>query len=221
MNSDSSFRHRPNDTSPSGSASSGSAPNPAVPAQSPVEASGERPNYAQAAENLEVAKIAFANGLDAFERGSYRQSIQLFEAALEQCARLSAFGGEVQTWLVNAYAAGDRLQDAIALCEKLSHHPDFEARQRGKQLLYILTAPKLKSRPEWLSQIPDLAALERDDKTTVVSARPRSKPRRPKKSEPEDLLPIDWSQINTRDNAFLWLALGAAAAVLGGLWWLS
>jgi hypothetical protein len=36
--------------------------------------------------------------------------------------------------------------------------------------------------------------------------------------EPE---PIDPSQINTRDNGFLWVALAGVVLVLGGLWWLA
>lgn len=173
-------------------------------------------------ENLEIAKVCFAEGLAAFERGSYRDSILHLEKAMALSNRMSRFGGEVQTWLVNAYAAGDRGQEAIALCETLSRHPDLEARKQGKRLLYILQAPKLKSRPEWLTQIPDLDTIEGDGKDLTPRSRPATLPQRSRRRSPEpELNPIDWSQINTRDNAFLWLALGAVVAVLGGLWWLS
>lgn len=174
------------------------------------------------AEMLDVAKVEFAAGLEAFERGSYRQSILHLERAAALSNRVSRFGGEIQTWLVNAYAAGDRAQDAIALCEKLSRHPDLEARKQGKRLLYILQAPKLKSRPEWLTQIPDLGSISDDAKALPVRSRPAPLPRRsrPKRPDP-DLTPIDWSQINTGDNAFLWLALIAVVGICGGLWWFS
>ncbi|MEO0534097.1 MAG: hypothetical protein AAF215_09540 [Cyanobacteria bacterium P01_A01_bin.123] len=173
-------------------------------------------------ENLDTAKVEFAAGLDAFERGNYRQSIQHLEEAMALSNRISRFGGEVQTWLVNAYAAGDRAQDAVTLCEKLSRHPDIETRKQGKRLLYILKAPKLKSRPEWLTQIPDLDAIHENGKDLTPRSRPANLPRPNRRKAPDpDLTPIDWSQINTGDNAFLWLALGAAVIILGGLWWFS
>jgi hypothetical protein len=36
--------------------------------------------------------------------------------------------------------------------------------------------------------------------------------------EPEPIFP---SQINARDNGFVWVALIGVELVLGGLWWLS
>ncbi|MFE4107093.1 hypothetical protein [Almyronema epifaneia] len=172
-------------------------------------------------ENTKFAKVEFASGLQLFERGDYRRAIAHFEKALALANRTTLLGGEIQTWLVNAYAAVDRSQDAIALCEKLVLHPDLETRKQAKRLLYILKAPKLKARPEWLSQIPDLGGLDEKDRDMTPNlnryAQTERQPRKPKAKSKPETEPIDLSQVNTQDNLFLWVALAAAALVIGGL----
>jgi hypothetical protein len=97
----------------------------------------------------------------------------------------------------------------------------LKTRQQGKRLLYILKAPQLKTRPEWLTQIPDLSGIEdANGKSKQASYQPTStRPARPRpQPQPE---PIDLSQVNTQDNGFIWVALGAIGFLLGGLLWLS
>lgn len=170
--------------------------------------------------NLEAARSLYQTGKDAFERGQYRQSVQALEKAVSLLPRGSKFGGEAQIWLVTAYEAAGQVNEAIALCEQVARHPSYETRKEGKRLLYILKAPRLKTRPEWLTQIPDLSNLEEGEKTAAYarnSAPPR--PRSPK-SQP-DPEPIDLSQVNTRDNGFIWVTLVAIALLLGGLYWFN
>lgn len=128
------------------------------------------------------------------------------------------WGGEIQMWLVSAYNAVGRQADATTLCEKLVRHPDTEIRRQAKNLLYILKAPQLKRPGNWMTQIPDLGAIADDPQAAGYTYRvpPKAAPR--KRPEPE---PLDPSQINTRDNGFLWVALVGVALVLGGLWWLA
>ncbi len=169
----------------------------------------------------ELAKTQYAYGQTAFERGSYREAVEYFEAALDLAKATTPLGGEIQTWLVNAYSAVGRQADAIALCQALARHPDLETRKQGKNLLYIMQAPQLQRPTNWMTEIPDLAKLSADGAQSLGQAgysgtKAASRPR-PKVEKP----PIDPSEINSKDNGFLWAALIGVALVLGGLLWLS
>ena len=174
-------------------------------------------------ENLEVAKVELAYGQAAFERGNYRQSIQHLEDAIGLVSRMTPLGGEIQIWLVTAYTAADRQEAAIALCDTLTRHPDLETRKQSRQLLYILQAPKLKPRSEWLTQIPDLGDIAdgNDDAFKgggrYAQLNPR-KSRHPPSSEQES---IDLSQVNTQENQFIWIALIGTGLIIGSLVWLG
>lgn len=171
-------------------------------------------------ENLEQAQSQYQLGKAAFERGQYRESVQSLEKAVNLVARNTRLGGEMQIWLVTAYQAAEQQTEAIALCEQLTKHPDLTTRKQGKRLLYILQAPRLKTRPEWLTEIPDLTNLDDGSDTKGASQfKPANRPARSRpQPEPE---PIDLSQVNTKDNQFIWVALGAIALTLGSLIWLS
>ena len=172
------------------------------------------------ADQKQLAKQAYALGQQYFERGSYREAVACFEKAVALAHAMTPLGGEIQTWLANAYSAVGRSEEAIALCEKISRHPDCDTRKQGKRLLYILKAPKLQMRPEWNTQIPDLAAIaEAGEDNSGYSYPKPAKRKKPKQSEPDFDQPIDWSQINTQDNAFLWVALVGVALVLAGVAW--
>ncbi len=168
------------------------------------------------------AKTQYAYGQAAFERGSYREAVEFFEEAVQLAKATTPLGGEIQTWLVNAYSAVGRQNDAIALCQALARHPDLETRKQGKNLLYILQAPQLQRPSNWMTEIPDLEAISTSSNqaagSSVYSAAAKSAPRSRPKPEPP---PLDPSQINTKDNGFLWAALVGVALVLGGLFWLS
>nr|WP_199305780.1 outer membrane protein assembly factor BamD [Pseudanabaena sp. FACHB-2040] len=166
-----------------------------------------------------MARVEYAYGQDAFERGRYREAVEHLEKAVAIARPTSPLGGEVQIWLVNAYFAVSRQPDAIALCDTLTRHPDYETRKQAKNLLYILQAPSLQKREDWNTKIPDLASLEGGGSNAGTYTAPPK--RAPRKKKIEDEEPIDLSQVNTRDNLFLWIALGAIALLLGGLAWFS
>jgi tetratricopeptide (TPR) repeat protein len=158
-------------------------------------------------ENLENAKAQYQVGKTAFERGSYRQAVEALEKAVSLVARSTRLGGEMQIWLVTAYEAAEQQSEAIELCQQLSRHPDLQTRKQSKRLLFILQAPRLKTRPEWLTQIPDLAALNDADqeiKSTSQYATLQRPPHPRPQTEPE---PLDLSQVNANDNQFIWVAL--------------
>ncbi|WP_088894359.1 hypothetical protein [Leptolyngbya ohadii] len=175
-----------------------------------------------ATDNTELAREQYQAGKLAFENGEYRRSVEFLEKAVNLAGRNSTLGGESQIWLVTAYQANGQPQEAIALCEQLQTHPNLKTRKEGSRLLYILKAPELKRREEWMTKIPDLSGVtdaEEGNKSRSAYPPPASRPARPKPQT--DLEPIDLSQVNTKDNGFVWVALGAIGLILGGLVWLS
>ncbi|MGC1309037.1 MAG: hypothetical protein WA885_17560 [Phormidesmis sp.] len=168
------------------------------------------------AEKKEKAKAELALGQAGFARGRYKYAIAHFQTALQLSNPIGAMGGEIQLWLVNAYVAAGENEAGLALCRKLILHPDLETKRQSKRLLYILEAPELEMKPEWVTKIPDLANLE-DDRGRRYPQTPK-KPRRKPKPEPE---PLDLSQVNTADNQFVWVALAGILLTIGGLFWFS
>ena len=167
-------------------------------------------------ERTEIAKKEYIAGVKAFERGQYKESVQYLEKASALVDRNSRFGGKTLIWLVTAYEAAGQQAEAIALCEQIKQHPDRETSSQGKRLLYIMQAPQLKRPSEWLTQIPDLAAITDNTNQTRLSTgnlpRTAPKPRTP----PE---PIDLSQVNTKDNQFIWVSLLVIGLTIGLLFW--
>ncbi len=160
----------------------------------------------------------YQTGKTLFERGSYREAVEHLLRAIALVNRNSELGGEIQIWLVVAYEAAGHSSAAIALCRELRHHSDHETRKQSRRLLYILEAPQLKRRPEWLTQIPDLGNVKDLDLSQRQGAG-ATPPRSSRAVAPAK--PLDLSQIKTQDNGFVWVALIAIALILGGLYWFS
>lgn len=169
-------------------------------------------------EKLELVQSQYQAGRYGFERGQYRQAIKHLETAAGLVDKPTRFGGEVQIWLVTAYEAAGEGAKAIALCQTLTRHPHIETRKQARRLLAILEAPQLRMHPEWRVEIPDMSKLDESDaKLRQVSASPKPK-RTATSPEPK---PVDLSQVNTKDNQFIWIALGATVLILVGLIWFS
>ncbi len=172
-----------------------------------------------AEEPLDTVQIAYQAGQFAFEQGRYRESVQYLEQARQAVEPNSGLGGEIQIWLVTAYEASGKRQEAIALCKQLTRHPNLVARQQARRLLEVLEAPKLYIDPEGFVKIPDLADLDvqgnsrsQNDSVATVRSIPKSQ-----------ISPVvnNWDGINTKDNQFLWIALIIVLLVSGGLIWFS
>ncbi len=170
------------------------------------------------AESLEIARSRYQAGRVAFENGQYREAVENLEKASALLSRNSRLGGEVDIWLVTAYEAAGRTEEAIALCEQLKRHPYSETSKQARHLLYILKAPKLKRPSEWMTEIPDLGKLPENDSQIRVTVKPRQSSGQKKSTEPEF---VDLSQVNTKDNRFIWLALIVIGLMLSYLAWLS
>jgi len=172
-------------------------------------------------DRLELARIRYETAKEVFERGQYRATITLLEEASQLVDRDTPLGGEVQIWLVTAYQAVGDLKVAIALCRQLSRHPNIKTRQQSRRLLAILEAPRLSLRPDWKVNIPDLSNLDESqaiDRKGSSALRP-SKPRKPRPLPPPP--PIDPSQIDTRENNFIWVALLGSLFILSSFLWLT
>ncbi|MEM9925075.1 MAG: tetratricopeptide repeat protein [Cyanobacteria bacterium P01_D01_bin.50] len=169
-------------------------------------------------ESLEIAKQRFRNGKAAFENGQYRKAVEELEKACALLARNTRLGGEMQIWLATAYEAAGRHQEAIALCEQLKRHPYPDTSKDARRLQYIFKAPKLKRPKKWMTEIPDLGALSDDGSKIRLAVSPKKSSQSKESEEPEF---IDLSQVNTKDNLFILLALIIIAMTLGSLVWLS
>ena len=162
----------------------------------------------------------YQSGQIAFERGEYRQAVGCFLAALAQVQPNTKVGGEIQVWLATAYEATGQITEAKALCQKLSGHPSLDTRQASKRMLYIMQAPELTRRDEWLIKIPDLSQIEDAEGKVPVSKMPILPPiaKAKAKSLDEIYAPVDLSQVNTKDNGFGSIALIFTVIILIGLW---
>ena len=174
--------------------------------------------------DLDIPDIeqTFQAAQSAFDRGNYREAAAGFEQTLALVNPNSILGGEVQMWLVTAYQAKGQMSDAIALCKKITHHSDLKTRKEAKRVLYILEAPKLKSRPEWLTQIPDLTGLSETETRDFRTKGTAKNSAKPLPSESTFIVePIDSEQVNTKDNQFVWVALIAVLITLGSVVWMG
>jgi hypothetical protein len=173
-------------------------------------------------DTLALAQTEFQAGQRAFEAGEYGGSVQYLERAYALVEPGTRLHGDVQIWLVTAYEAAGQRDHARELCQLATHHPHWETRKMAKRLLYILEAPALQRRSDWLTAIPDLSAIEatesRDRGGTMFQ--PRS-PARPT-DEMGYIIPnpTDSTEVTTEDKAFIWVALAVVLLVIGGIvWW--
>jgi Tetratricopeptide repeat len=149
----------------------------------------------------------YQSGQIAFERGDYRQAVDCLLAALTQVQPNTQIGGEVQMWLATAYEATGQIPAASTLCQKLANHPNLDTRQASKRMLYIMQAPELTRRDDWLIKIPDLSHLEDADGKPAVNNLPLLPAQPQVKSIDEKYPPVDLGEVNTKDNGFISIAL--------------
>ncbi|MCM1982501.1 tetratricopeptide repeat protein [Lyngbya confervoides] len=171
--------------------------------------------------SLEAAQASFLQGQGLFERGEYREAIQALARAIALVDTGSKLAGEVGLWLALAYdAAGDR-QEALGLCRRLATSPYQEVRKQSRRLLSILEAPKLSVNPNWMTQIPDLNAVQGESYRAVgrSGASGVKAPHRPSPFDPAS--EIDFSQVETQDNGFIGVAFALSIALIGGLIWMG
>jgi tetratricopeptide (TPR) repeat protein len=168
-------------------------------------------------ESVEIGRSLYQTGKLNFENGQYREAVENLEKARALLSANSCLGGEVQIWLVTAYEAAGRTEEAIALCQHLQRHPFPETSKQAKRLIYILKAPKLQRPSEWMTQIPDLGALSDND----TKIRASGSPRQSTSKAPAEPKFVDLTQVNTKDNRFIGVALIVILFTFLYLAWLS
>ena len=166
------------------------------------------------ADNQEFRQ-QYQAGKQALERGRYRLSIEHLEAAKDLVAPYSRSGGEVQIWLVTAYQAANQIEEAIALAQELTVHPDTQTREQAQRILYIIKAPVLERPREWMSEIPDLAEADKSASRYMTA---KKKAASPTELELEDLEP---TSEDSTDNQFIWFAVILLTLIIGSLIWLG
>jgi hypothetical protein len=167
-------------------------------------------------DNSEKFQLKYQAGKEALEKGQYRLSIENLEAAKELVSLNSRRGGEAQIWLVTAYQAANLIPEAVALCQELATHADLQTREQAKRILYIIQAPALNRPKEWMSEIPDLANADQS-KPQYIAAKKKTKNSFSESVDEE----LDLSQVDTKDNQFVWFALLIVIVILGSLVWLN
>ncbi len=155
--------------------------------------------------NQEKFNQFYLLGKEALDKGFYRQSLDYFTQAQEFIPENTHQGGDLQIWLITAYQALGKDQEAIALCQKLTTHPNFTIKKQAKDLLFILQAPRLQRPKEWMSEIPDLSKVaEEKNKFSAVTM--------PKKTNSKSSInSLNEHKINlentSKENNFLGFAL--------------
>ncbi len=167
-------------------------------------------------DTKEQFNLLYQAGNNALERGQYRLSVENLEKAIEIYPVTTKQGAEASILLITAYQGVGNSTAAIHLCRQLAQQPNASMRQQGKRLLYILEAPRLKRPPEWVNNVPTLKADS--NQSQYVSAKPASQ-QVPKKID--KIEPIDLSQVKTKDNAFIGLALVIILLMMGAFIWLN
>lgn len=167
--------------------------------------------------NQESFELYYQAGKTALERGNYRLSVENLEKAIKLVGYASLLGGEAQIWLVTAYQALGEPEKAIALCEELTTHPHFKIRDKAKDVLYIMKAPRLERPPEWMVEIPDLTSTEASNPQYVAPKQKKSNKIKRDRLVPE----VDLSQVDTKDNQFIGIALLVIIFTLGSLFFLQ
>ena len=170
--------------------------------------------------NLAQANQKFQLGQRYFESGRYREAIQSLNQACALVETKSKAAGEMRIWLVSAHDAAGQRQEALTLCQQLTHSPFIDVRRQAKRLLAILEAPKLSIHEDWVTKIPALEEVNEPGQTYGASRAAPTRKTTPQKPAIEDH-EVDLSQVTTSDRGLVVMG-GILVLLLGlGLVWMS
>ena len=123
----------------------------------------------------------------AYERGQYRNSLELLEDALRYVNDKTLLGGKVLIQKALSLDAAQRREESIELYKFLEqNHTAPFIRKQAENLRYIAEAPKIELTEEERVKIPDMGGLDKMDKSKRRAGGFGSKPKpRPKKAAKE------------------------------------
>ena len=92
---------------------------------------------------LEATRL-YKQGVVAYSKGMYVDSVKWMRAALEETGERSKLGGEIQIQLAMGHYACGQQEEAIAIYDWLmSTHPERSIKKTAEELKYIQEAPKM------------------------------------------------------------------------------
>ncbi|MEN9273860.1 MAG: tetratricopeptide repeat protein [Gloeomargarita sp. DG02_4_bins_56] len=147
----------------------------------------------------------YREGVQAMAAGRYREAVAALQTALADAPH----DPQVKLWLVMAYEADRQGQAARDLCRELTTHPDPHIRQQSQRVLYILEAPQLQRKPEWLNEIPLLT----EESSPPL---PWGKPRRSPAPEPREIVGV--APVGSNDFVPVMLAALSVGLLLWAGW---
>eukprot|EP00894_Picocystis_sp_ML_P005025 jgi/Pico_ML_1/55542/g1214.t1 len=160
------------------------------------------------------ARKVFQLGQNAYERGAYQQSADIFEYALENVTRPNSMvGGEIQLWLALSYDALGRYEDCLSMYKSLEkEHPSKDIKKQASELRFILEAPKLEIGEDERVKIPVM-----DDANSYTDRRFSSTKRpagRRRELTLEERFLENYRPPTVVSNRYFWVALFAVLACL-------
>lgn len=113
---------------------------------------------------LQKADGAFTRAMLLFNRGLYPEATLLYAEAVAVVGAESRLGGQYQLWQAQALDAAGRKSEASVILQNLDAHLDGEVRKIARELLFIMTAPRLQLDSDSFMQIPQI-----DDTSSQVT----------------------------------------------------
>lgn len=115
-----------------------------------------RPADLSTTEAVQRADAAFSRAMTMFNKGMYSEATALYADAVQLVGAESRRGGQYQLWQGQSLDAAGQKGEAAAILQGLEAHRDAEVRKVSRELLFILTAPRLQLDPESYLEIPQI-----------------------------------------------------------------
>lgn len=123
-----------------------------------------KPETLSTEDAIQQADEAFNCAMMSFNKGMYKDATTLFARAVSLVGADSRLGGQYQLWQAQALDASGKKKDASAVLLGLGAHADAEVRKVSREVLFIITAPRLQLDPGSFLEIPAL-----DDSSSLVN----------------------------------------------------